>query len=202
METKMIIEIFGYIGSILVVVSMLMSSIVKLRVINTVGSIISGVYAIICGAIPLALMNVCLITINAISLYKLLHTKQSYDLVDGNADDSVVKYFLSRYAEDIKQYFPSFKADGLSDEKAYVVCCDGAFAGVLIGKVKDGILDIVLDYSTPAYRDCSVGAYLYGKLPKMNIRTLTFSQSETDEHVAYLTKMGFKKENGVYVNNL
>ena len=39
------IEIFGYIGSALVVVSMLMTSVVKLRVINTVGSLISGTYA-------------------------------------------------------------------------------------------------------------------------------------------------------------
>ena len=34
MDTAMLIEIFGYIGSALVVVSMLMSSVVKLRVIN------------------------------------------------------------------------------------------------------------------------------------------------------------------------
>ena len=57
MDNAMMIEIFGYIGSALVVVSMLMSSIVKLRIINTVGSVISGIYAVICGAIPLAVMN-------------------------------------------------------------------------------------------------------------------------------------------------
>lgn len=34
----MIIEISGYIGSVLVIVSMLMSSVVKLRIINTVDS--------------------------------------------------------------------------------------------------------------------------------------------------------------------
>ena len=43
MDAKMLLEIWGYIGSILVVVSMLMSSIVKLRVINTIGSVISGI---------------------------------------------------------------------------------------------------------------------------------------------------------------
>ena len=72
MDGKMMIEIFGYIGSALVVVSMLMSSIVKLRIINTVGSVISGIYAVICGAIPLAVMNICLITINIYGLVKLL----------------------------------------------------------------------------------------------------------------------------------
>ena len=46
MDTSMIIEIAGYIGSVLVVVSMLMSSIVKLRIINTTGSSISAIYAL------------------------------------------------------------------------------------------------------------------------------------------------------------
>ena len=45
MSTALMIEIFGYIGCIFVIISMLMTSVVKLRVINTVGSSISAVYA-------------------------------------------------------------------------------------------------------------------------------------------------------------
>ena len=41
------IEMLGYLGSALVVASMLMSSVVKLRVINTIGSGIFAVYALI-----------------------------------------------------------------------------------------------------------------------------------------------------------
>ena len=90
MDTALMIEIFGYIGSVLVVVSMLMGSIVKLRVVNTVGSIVSGIYALIVGALPLVLMNACLIIINVYNLVKLLKTKQVYDLADANADDSLI----------------------------------------------------------------------------------------------------------------
>ena len=36
----MMIELVGYLGSALVVVSMLMTSVVKLRVVNTIGSAI------------------------------------------------------------------------------------------------------------------------------------------------------------------
>ncbi|MBP5239202.1 MAG: YgjV family protein, partial [Oscillospiraceae bacterium] len=97
----MILEIVGYIGSFLVVISMLMSSIIKLRVINTVGSVISGVYAVICGALPLALMNLCLIIINVVNLVKLLGAKMPYELVEGDAGDSLVRYFLDYYRDDI-----------------------------------------------------------------------------------------------------
>ena len=98
----MILEIIGYIGSFLVVISMLMSSIIKLRVINTIGSVISGIYAVICGALPLALMNLCLIIINVVNLVKLLGAKMPYELVEGSAGDSLVKYFLDYYRDDIK----------------------------------------------------------------------------------------------------
>ena len=108
MDPKTMLEVFGYIGSALVVVSMLMSSIVKLRVINTVGSVISGVYAVLCGALPLALMNACLIIINGVNLYKLLKTQRPFDLVIGTADDAMVTYFLTHYGDDIKTYFPDF----------------------------------------------------------------------------------------------
>ena len=40
------IEMVGYLGSALVVASMLMSSVIKLRVINTVGSGIFAAYAL------------------------------------------------------------------------------------------------------------------------------------------------------------
>ena len=42
----MMIEMIGYLGSILVLISMLMSSVIKLRVINTIGSGIFCVYAL------------------------------------------------------------------------------------------------------------------------------------------------------------
>ena len=196
------IEIFGYIGSALVVLSMLMSSIVKLRVINTIGSLISGIYAIICGAFPLALMNACLIIINGFNLYKLLRTKQSYDLIAGKVDDPMATYFIKRYADDIRTYFPDMDRYDLTDKKVYMVCCDGNPAGVMLGEVKNGIIDIMIDYSTPAYRDCSVGAYLYSRLPSENITMLRFSQTVTDIHGSYMQKMGFTKEVGGYVKKL
>lgn len=202
MDISMMIEIFGYIGSALVVISMLMASIVKLRVINTIGSVISGIYAVICGAFPLALMNICLIIINGINLYKLLHTKQSYDLIVSKADDPMAAYFIRRYAEDIRTYFPDIDQYDPAGEEVFIVCCDGNPVGIIQGEKKNGILDVTIDYSTPAYRDCSVGAYLYSKLPSENITTLKFSQTVSDAHAAYMQKMGFVKKDGEYIKKL
>ncbi len=203
MTNAMMIELIGYVGSLLVLVSMLMSSVVKLRIINMIGSAIFAVYALIIHSYPTALMNSCLVVINIYNLVKLTRKDQSYALVDGEAGDSLLHYILDYYGEDIGKYFPGFKNKELSSDKAYIVCCNANPAGVLLGReTKEGVLEVALDYSVPAYRDCSVGEYLYSKLPGKGIRTLVFSEERSKEHVSYLNKMGFVKENGAYVKRL
>lgn len=73
---EIFIEIFGYIGTFLVVFSMLMTSITKLRIINICGSIISAIYAIINNTWPIVIMNLCLIVINSFHLIKSFASKK------------------------------------------------------------------------------------------------------------------------------
>lgn len=198
-----LIELFGYLGSTLVVVSMLMASVVRLRVINTVGSVISGTYALIIASFPLALMNGCLIVINVYNLMKLLRDKQQYDMVSCEKEDSYIRYFLERYIQDIRKFFPEFTTDSLDSEVAFLVCCQGNPAGILLGKLTDdGSLDVVLDYSVPAYRDCSVGKFLYARLPAAGIQSLTFRAARSEDHARYLKKMGFTEARGAYTRKL
>lgn len=67
----LLVEIFGYIGTALVLTSMMMTSVVKLRVVNMCGSFISMIYAIITKAWPVVLLNAGLIIINAIQLIRV-----------------------------------------------------------------------------------------------------------------------------------
>ena len=202
MEPSVLIEIFGYIGSALVVISMLMSSIVKLRVVNTIGSIVSGIYALIVGAFPLVLMNGCLIVINVYNLYKLLNTKQTYDLVESTTNDVFVNYFLNRYHADIKTYFPEFNMNEIDNKKVFIACCEGKPAGALVGNENNGTFDILIDYSTPEYRDTSVGKFFYSQLSSKNIHELVFSHQLTQEHQDYMEKIGFMKLDNTYIKKI
>lgn len=202
MNTTTIIEIAGYLGSTLVVVSMLMSSVVKLRVINTIGSCISASYALIIHSYPLALMNICLIIINCYNLAKLLKSEQQYDLIQTDTDDAFLAYFIAHYKQDIQNFFQENDPAVSASDTAYIVCCGAAPAGLLLGKTSEnGTLDIIVDYTTPVYRDCSVGKYLYAKLPEQGIRKLTYS-GNSQKHAEYLLKMGFIPENGRYEKTL
>lgn len=65
------IEWVGYSASALIVISLIMTSVVKLRVLNTAGCVLFVVYGFIIGAYPIAISNLMIVLINLYHLYKL-----------------------------------------------------------------------------------------------------------------------------------
>ena len=69
------LDIFGYIGSGLILLSMMMTSVEKLRWFNISGSVISMIYGAIMGTWPVVFLNVGTISINVVQIIRL-HRKQ------------------------------------------------------------------------------------------------------------------------------
>ena len=67
------VEILGYTGTVLIVISMMMSSVLWLRVVNICGSVFSATYSAISSAWPIVLLNVCLIVINGVQIVRYVH---------------------------------------------------------------------------------------------------------------------------------
>ncbi len=65
------LEVFGYIGTALVLISMMMTSVVRLRVVNMFGSVVSMIYAVLCHTWPVVLMHVGLLLINGVQLLRI-----------------------------------------------------------------------------------------------------------------------------------
>ena len=82
------LEIFGYIGTVLVIISMLMTTLVRLRIINMCGAVISTTYSIIVGAWPIVVMNVCLLCINMFHTVKALTRENKLSDVRVKNDDN------------------------------------------------------------------------------------------------------------------
>lgn len=203
MDGKTVVELIGYVGSALVVVSMLMTSVVKLRVINLVGSMIFTVYALLIRSYPTAAMNLFLVGINVYHLVRLLKQQKIYHLVPADVKDGYVSWLLKDCGDDIREWFPAFPPAGSGAEIAYLVCCDRNPAGLFLGKPADGGgIEVLLDYATPVYRDTTVGRYLYGQLAKAGYKYLLF-RADAPKHVGYMEKMGYRKnEKGEYVLEL
>ena len=65
------LEIFGYIGTALVLISMMMTSVKRLRIVNMSGAVISMIYAALVRAWPVAVLNLGLTAIHIVQLCRL-----------------------------------------------------------------------------------------------------------------------------------
>ena len=189
------IEMIGYIGSALVLVSMLMTSVVRLRIINLTGSVIFAVYALLIQSYPTALMNICLAGINIFYLVRIFRQQKVYEPVKTDRNDGFFSYLLEQNLPDIKSWFPEFSPDQDADV-VYLICCEHSPACLFMGKNQDdGAVEVLLDYATPVYRDTSVGRFLYRYLAKEGYRSLIFRQNAPG-HVAYMEKVGYRNTEG------
>ena len=201
MSTAAIYEIIGYVGSGLVLVSFLMTSVVKLRLVNCVGGIIFAVYALLIHSYPTMIMNICLVLINLYYLWKLRNSEPNYRLVSLTPGGDYVDFFLREHREDIAKCFPGRNWSDEELNRAWLVCHGDTAAGLLLGTERDGVLDVALDYSTPAYRDSSEGRYLVEHLGQEGLRLLRYEHAE-EGHVAYLKKMGYAQKGTVWERTL
>ena len=68
MDSKLALELFGYLGTALVLLSFFMHDIKWLRAINMAGGLISLIYALLVNTMPVVVLNASLICINAYQL--------------------------------------------------------------------------------------------------------------------------------------
>ena len=195
MDTNMIIEMVGYCGSLLVLVSFLMTSVFKLRVVNSIGSVIFMIYALIIKSYPTAVMNFCLVLINIHFLWKMSRTETEFDFVESSINDGYFKYFLEENKEDINKYYPSL--DFPQDSKVYFVSRNSRPLGLTVAQKDNDTLNLLMDYSVKEYRDFSIATYLFEKLAQKGIKKVTFTPP-TNNHEEYLNKFNFTKNGDVY----
>lgn len=195
------LEIFGYCGTALVLLSMMMTSVVKLRIFNAAGSLISMIYAYLCNTWPVVLLNFGLLVIQIVQLIRLRRVKVAFHYQTVSPQDRSLAHFFDVFEKDIKLFFPRFSKQTDPDSLVYVVYREAEPVGVLLGTKQQDHLTVELDYTTPQYRDCSVAAYLFSQLKEDGFRTVS-ATGDTKAHAGYLRKMGFAEEKGELVKRL
>jgi|SRR6056297_3112 len=205
MEEALIYEIIGYLASLLVAISLMMSAIVKLRIINLLGSLTFTIYGILIDAWPVALMNAFIVFVNIYYLAKIYRDDQYFQILRSSEESNYLTKFLEFYSDHIKTYQPEF-----SFEKSYnyvvFVLSDMVPAGLVIGNKKDdGTLEMDLDFVIPSYRDFKIGSFLFEKnseeLKQDGIRKIV-TPTGNEDHNKYLKKVGFNRENSFFVKEL
>lgn len=192
------LQLLGYAASVLIATSLLMRSIVRLRVINLAGAATFSVYGFLIGATPVGVLNLMTATINAVQLVRLQRRREIFRILEIRPEAPYLHYFLDFQADDLRRFFPRFKYDPHENESgrlALLVLRDLVPAGVLLGAIREDRLEVDLDYVVPQYRDMKVGRFLFADegdyFRRLGLREIV-APADTDVHARYLLRMGFE----------
>jgi len=160
-----LLDLVGWVGSAILVWSLLQTRILRLRLINLIGSLILVAFNAGVGVWPMVGLNTVLVGINLFYLRQLLrsrHSSASYAVVEVAPDDAYLDYLLRRHATDIREFTAGFTPDAPRSGEAYLILRDEETVGyVLLHAVGSGVAHIDLDYVTARYRDFTPGEFLF-----------------------------------------
>lgn len=187
------LDLFGYLASVVILISLTMSSIVRLRWINMIGGALFTVYGLMLHSMPTAFLNFGIVIIDIYYLVKLYRKKESFKIIEANRDSELLTYFYETNNKELEEYFGKNELHG---DKAFFMLRDNHTAGILVGEVIDGSLRVDVDFVTAEYRDFKLGKYFFNENPeelkKRGIKKV-LSKPIHEKHREYLEKIGFKK---------
>ncbi|MFP4636214.1 MAG: hypothetical protein ACLFRD_10150 [Nitriliruptoraceae bacterium] len=206
MDTATIYELIGYAASALIVVSLLMASVVKLRVVNLIGALVFTAYGLLVGAFPVALANAAIIVIDVYHLVRLARQRAAgyFEAVEVAPDDALLRRFISFHLDDVRRSQPD-APEPRDDHLAWFVLRDAVPVGaVLATRPVDGVATIELDYVTPAHRDMRAGSAFFTDPAPFAAHGITtvVTTAPTEVHRRYLERVGFRAEDGRYVREV
>ena len=196
-------ELVGYLASALVVTSLTMTSVVRLRLISLAGSVTFFAYGLMIGSPPIIITNFAIAFINVWFLRKEYAGGSDHGIDLGvshiRADSPFLHDFVAFHLEDIHEFQPDFALPQGGDAVTLLLTRDGLPAGMVIGRRSGTTLRIDHDYVLRLYRDSRLGHWLYGdgaKFFRADGYTTLVSSASTDAHRKYLESVGFKPTSG------
>lgn len=192
-------EVVGYAASALVVASLTMRSLLRLRLLSLAGSITFLTYGVLIESVPIIITNVAIASINVWFLRKEFAIRRSGSRDLGvsriRADSPFLHDFVDYHHDDILRFQPDFALPTGDDAVALMLTRDGAPAGLVIGHLRGERFVIDLDYVLREHRDSRLGRWLYGPGAEV-FRSLGATSARatalTDDHRKYLDRAGFE----------
>ncbi|MEL0658920.1 hypothetical protein V6255_07160 [Psychromonas arctica] len=187
------VEWFGYCASLVVLISLTMSSIIKLRLINFIGCLLFAAFAYFINSWPTMIMNLGIAVINVYFLYKIYATKEEFKIVSTSIDSEYLRHFIGNNEVEITKQVSLQQL--YQANRVFYMLRNDSIAGLLVGDLnEDGCFEIYLDYVVSKYRDYKLGTYYFKTnqhfLQKRGVKVLKAAANHY-MHRNYLIKMGF-----------
>ncbi|MCB1151329.1 YgjV family protein [bacterium] len=189
-------ELVGYVGSVIILISLALSSIVRLRLVNMIGGATFALYGWLVGAWPVTILNSLTATINLVYLLRMRREQGApFELLRVERDDdSVLQRFLEFYREDIAGFFPRFVPDQLRGADLDFILRDMKPVGLVATRPDGADRLVILDYVIPSDRDFRCArAYFDQRAPDHAAQGATryVATADTPAHADYLETLGF-----------
>ena len=103
------VELIGYLGSILVAISLMMKSLLRLRIINLFGPLFFTIYGVLLSAYPVAFLNGMIVCIDLYYLFQMWRQKDFFTFLEVSPEGSYLNAFVEFYRDDILEIIPTYK---------------------------------------------------------------------------------------------
>ena len=199
------VELIGYLGSILVAISLMMKSLLRLRIINLFGALFFTVYGVLLGAYPVAFLNGIIVSIDLYYLFQMWRQKDFFTLLEVSPQGKYLNAFVDFYRDDILEIIPTYRYTADDGLLCFFILRNMMPAGLFIARVQGEEAQVQLDYVIPNYRDLKVARFIFEEnadfFRERGIRRFV-SDGGSAIHRKYLEKMEFVKHGETYVHEI
>lgn len=206
MDNQTLFEIIGYLASIIIAISLLMKSLIRLRIINGIGALFFVVYGILIQAYPVAVLNGIIVIIDVYYLLQMLKRSDYFTIMEVSSKSTYLNFFLDFHAEDIQNYFPEFNYLPDTSDLIFFVLRNTIPAGLIILRKQGNKGLVLLDYALKDYRDFKIGSFIFDDNADLMLShgiDYIETQSQIPGHIRYLRQIGFvHKENNIFIKQL
>lgn len=204
-----ILEGIGYVASLIILISMLMTNVYRLRQINLAGALLFAFYGFMIRAWPVVIMNLMIAGVDIWILLQMMRYYAYFDLAPAATlgEEYLKRFFLFHERELIRQA-PGLTFEDLLDAQTCVLFRNLLPVGLFSFRQAGAEADIVIDFMIAEYRDYKAGRYLY-KTKRMFFKEQGIKRfhavAANPAQATYFKKNGFVRETGKadqFVNNL
>ncbi|MET7753040.1 hypothetical protein [Micromonospora sp. NPDC005367] len=207
------LELVGWVGSVVLVWSLLQTRVLRLRALNLIGCLILIGYNAAIRVWPMVGLNVVLAVINIWYLRRMLatrHDEATYQVVEVGVHDQFLAHTLRVHAGDIAKFNPGFRwpADddrpgGTGERSAFLVVRADEVVGVVLAHAEaHDVAQIDLDYVTQRFRDFTPGEFVYRQSRLFTDRGFRRVVSPPGMVAPYYHRLGFRRTGDAYVLDL
>lgn len=198
-----LLEAFGYFASILIALSIMMSNIRRLRLLNMLGAAVFSAYGYFIDAYPVFILNGWVAIVNAYYLIRIFYVQDKFDLIRLQSIHTPLFSLLKeRYGADVGELCKGFQWQQLDNAVVLLIFRNMKPVGFFAYQALDdqGKVEVLLDYIIPQDRDFKAAQFIFTKnnslLSQEGVKHLVVQASDK-AHESYLNRIGFSQvDNG------